>query len=122
MTSDGLTILDNNGTPVPAGWMPDKYFVGSITSDSYSNNAGDDSRTHEWGIALEAMHDKSWVEPIEWIISDTETYPNASLKPYTDTDNPTNTVRDQNVGEEAEPSNDDTQYAYPLDTTPPEPE
>lgn len=61
VTADGLTILDNNGTPVPEGWMPDKYWVGRVNSDNYSNNAGDDNRTHEWGLSLEAMHDKSWL-------------------------------------------------------------
>ncbi|MFD1901766.1 hypothetical protein GQR36_25185 [Enterococcus termitis] len=118
VTADGLTVLDNTGQPVPAGWMPDKYFVGKVTADSYSNNVGDESRTHEWSIMLEAFHDNSWVEPIEWVIADGETYPNASLQKYTDTDNPDHTVRDTNV-DDAQTSSEASQHAE--DTTVPTP-
>jgi hypothetical protein len=110
ITADGVTILDNNGDPVPAGWMPDKYWVGTPNADSYSNNAGDSSRSHEWTIDLESFHDNSWIEPIEWSFGDDKTYQNASLEAYTATDNPTHTVRDTNM-DEAQPSGEETQHA-----------
>lgn len=110
ITADGVTILDNNGEPVPAGWMPDKYWVGTPNADSYSNNGGDASRSHEWTIDLESFHDNSWIQPIEWNLNDGASYPNASLETYSATDNPSNTVRDTNV-DEVQASADASQQA-----------
>jgi hypothetical protein len=103
------SIKNSVGGYVPAGWMPDKYFVGYVTADSYSNNSGDATRSHEWTLALEDFHDNSWVEPIEWVTG-AESYKNASLQPYTTTDNPTHTVRDTDA-EEIQYSGDASQTA-----------
>ncbi|GFH39844.1 phage tail tube protein [Pseudolactococcus insecticola] len=117
ITADGATVLDNTGKAVPKGWMPDRYWVGTVNADDYSNNAGDATRTHEWTIDLENEHDQSWIQPIEWIFGDDQTYPNASLKKYTATDNPTSTVRDTQV-DEPQPSSEASQKVGAQPATP----
>ena len=115
--ADGVTIKDVEGNVVPEGWIRDTYYVGRIHTLDHTNNAGDSSLTSEWTLTCDSHPDKSWIEPIDIEEESAIFYPNASLKPYTSTDIPDNTVREANA-DEFVPSKDATQnVSYP---TPPQ--
>lgn len=99
ITADGVTVLDSNGFPVQRGWQPDEYYVGKINEMSRSFSAGDANYPVEWTMACDSPGDYSWVAPISFQDGATE-YPNASLKAYTPSDNPDNTVRDKSAAAE----------------------
>lgn len=99
ITADGVTVLDSNGFPVQRGWQPDEYYVGKINEMSRSFSAGDANYPVEWTMACDSPGDYSWVAPISFQDGATE-YPNASLKAYTTSDNPDNTVRDKSAAAE----------------------
>jgi len=114
VAADGETIKDVNGNVVPAGWIRDTYYVGRINKVEHDNNAGDSSMSSQWTLTCENHPDKSWIEPIDLMEESANFYPNASLKPYTDTDNPDNTVREANADEYV-PTGDASQNASHTD-------
>ncbi|AYG01706.1 hypothetical protein [Lactococcus allomyrinae] len=119
VAADGVTIKDVEGKVVPTGWIRDTYYVGRIHKMDHSNNAGDSSMTSQWTLTCDNRPDKSWIEPIDIQEESATFYPNASLKAYTPTDIPDNTVRDVNADEFVPSENESQNVHYDTPSTTP---